>query len=620
MIRLIGYFIVFTAFVTAVVWLNNNPGFVEFDWFGYHIKSSMGLFIAAIIILVVVCIMLWRLVRSIMGAPDAFGLFFSSRRRKKGYEALSKGIIAVGSGDVANAQKYARLAADKLDDEPLTLLLRAQTAQLEGNKDQAHKAFEKMTEQDTTKMLGLRGLFVEAQRNEDGAAAKLIALDAVAHDGQSKWALNGLFDMQVAEGDWSAALNSLLMIGRLQGSDVVKTKRQRAVLLTAEAMRLENSNADRALELALEARGFAAELVPATVISAKLLLAKGSLRKAHKLLEKCWRLAPHPEIGALFAVQKDAEKANIWLKRVQTFATKAGVGNAEMAAQGVVEAAVMVARVAIEQSDWSAARKALETLVIDEPSARICTLMAKIEQGELGNKGLVAEWLARAQRAPSDPVWLADGHIAVMWAPVSAVTGELDAYEWKVPDYNLAQVEADMAANILLEHHESELQAFENQEKAAKQAQKQAIVEVKQAAKIELAKLTIEKPDVEPDEGESGGGTSGGGAKPVAIEVEMPVDKKPDEKADFQPADASPQKSGDEKSSGLGTEVAKKTAKKPAKKTAGNAAKKPKQTNKSPYSSHPVIEGENQIGVRRPDDPGLPEDEVKSDQDGYYSN
>ena len=607
MIRLIGYFIAFVVFVTSVVWLNNNPGFVEFDWFGYHIKSSMGLFIAAIVILVVVCVLVWRLVRGIMGAPDAFGLFFSSRRRKKGYEALSKGIIAVGSGDVKTAQKFARLAAEKLDDEPLTLLLKAQTAQLEGDKDQTHKAFEKMIEQDATKMIGLRGLFMEAQRNEDGGAAKMIALDAVAHDGQSKWALNGLFDMQTAEGDWGGALNSLLMIGRLQGTNVAETKRKRAVLLTAEAMNIEASNAERALELALEARTHAPELVPATVLAAKLLLAKGSLRKAHKLLEKCWRLAPHPELGALFAAQKDAEKPNIWLKRVQTFALKAGVGHADMAARGAVEAAVMVARVAIEQSDWSAARKALESIVVDDPSARVCTLMAKIEQGELGNRGLVAEWLARAQRAPGDPVWLADGHIAVTWAPISAVTGELDAYEWKVPDYNLAQVEADMAANILLEHHESELQALESQEKAQQQAHEQAIVAVKQEAEIEIAKIAeekAEKPAKDEPSNEGNGGSGSGGVELVVAKksadepvktVEVVAEKI--EKIDFQPADASPQKSGDKKSNGL------------------------KKVSKSPYSSQPITEGDDKVALpHRPDDPGLPADDKDPGADGYYSN
>ncbi|MCJ8323921.1 MAG: hypothetical protein HRU29_12220 [Rhizobiales bacterium] len=655
MIRLITYFVAFAAFVTAIVWLNDNPGIVEFNWFNYHIKSSIGLFIAAIIILVFVSVILWRLAHSILGAPDAFGLFFSSRRRRKGYEALSKGIIAVGTGDAKAARKFARIADEKLDQEPLTLLLQAQTAQLEGNKQLAHKAFEKMADKTATKMLGLRGLFVEAQRNDDGGAAKLIALDAVAADDQSKWALNGLFDLQTNEGDWAGALNSLLMLGRLPMAKQADIKRKRAVLQTAEAQRLADGQAERALELTLEARNNAPDLVPATLLAAQLLLNKGSVRKAHKLLERCWRLAPHPELGALFALSRDLEKPKARLKRVQIFAEKAGVGNVAVKHQAAVEAGVVVARVAIEQQDWTVARNALGSIVADDPSARVCTLMAKIEQGELGNKGLVAEWLARAQKAPADPMWLADGHIAVTWLPVSALSGELDAYEWKMPDYNLAQVEADLAVNILLEHQVNEFETFEAQEKiiveaksSAKLAQKsaqQAVAIAAEQVKESQQKLVVAQ-EVE--------------AKAVSVAMKPAVEKainiekaeKADDKialiadAEFQPADASPQKSGDAKSAGLqngnqqalsvkkpinaqksvSVEKSGDKPKKPAKvapkdrakkasgakvvgrKTSSKTAVKKSVGNNGPYRSRPAIKvkagGKEIIMPRRPDDPG----------------
>ena len=41
--------------------------------------------------------------------------------------------------------------------------------------------------------------------------------------------------------------------------------------------------------------------------------------------------------------------------------------------------------------------------------------------------------LARASRAPRDPAWIADGVIADHWAPVSPVTGRLDAFVWTTP-------------------------------------------------------------------------------------------------------------------------------------------------------------------------------------------
>ena len=59
--------------------------------------------------------------------------------------------------------------------------------------------------------------------------------------------------------------------------------------------------------------------------------------------------------------------------------------------------------------------------------------MARIESGEHGDTGRVREWLARAVNAPRDPAWTADGVVADQWAPVSPVTGQLDAFQWRVP-------------------------------------------------------------------------------------------------------------------------------------------------------------------------------------------
>jgi HemY protein len=58
--------------------------------------------------------------------------------------------------------------------------------------------------------------------------------------------------------------------------------------------------------------------------------------------------------------------------------------------------------------------------------------MAEIAEGE-GDKGLAREWLARGMRAPPDPKWTADGMVSDRWQPVSPVTGELGAFQWKVP-------------------------------------------------------------------------------------------------------------------------------------------------------------------------------------------
>ena len=96
-------------------------------------------------------------------------------------------------------------------------------------------------------------------------------------------------------------------------------------------------------------------------------------------------------------------------------------------------AAIVLARAAIDAFEWQTARAALDAYVEPEPSQAVCLLMAEIEDGQSADHGKAREWLARAVRAPRDPAWTTDGITAEDWAPVSPVTGRLDAFEWRVP-------------------------------------------------------------------------------------------------------------------------------------------------------------------------------------------
>ena len=81
--------------------------------------------------------------------------------------------------------------------------------------------------------------------------------------------------------------------------------------------------------------------------------------------------------------------------------------------------------------DWRTRR--LEPILTERPTQRALMLMADLEEAETGDHGRARGWLARAIYAPRDPVWTADGVVLEEWAPVSPVTGKLDAVEWKVP-------------------------------------------------------------------------------------------------------------------------------------------------------------------------------------------
>ncbi len=439
MVRLLVFFIIVAAIAAGAVWLSDQPGYVTANWQGYEIRISI--LVAAAAGLIAFTLLYWaiRFIKNILNAPKAAAGAVRQRRQRKGFEALSRGLLAVSAGHGRQAEKLGAKARKLLPDEPLTLLLQAQSAELKGDRAGASDVYRNMLEREETQALGLHGLFLEARRVGDMQVAKVIAERAVRLEPDSPWGAPALMDLQAAEGDWVAASQTLAKKKQYHLVSKEGYKRQMAVLLTAQAMEAEENNPEKALELALLAHKGANDLVPAAVIAGRLLAQKGRIAKAAKVLEKTWKLAPHPDLAEVYAHLKLGDKPAARLKRIRFLTHK----NKEH-----LESCVALARAAISAREWGLAREALGPFM-QAPTQRVCTLMAEIEDGEFGDKGKVREWLARALRAQRDPVWIADGRVSQKWAPVSPVTGKLDAFVWKAPLDELPP--SDLAGNLDLD-------------------------------------------------------------------------------------------------------------------------------------------------------------------------
>jgi len=423
MIRILVFILVIVAAALGLAWFADQPGSITVQWLGYEIKTSA--FVGALVLIGIAAalILAWALLRFVLTRPAAMSAYFQERRRSQGFEALTRGLLAIGVGDRAQAQRYAGMARRNLPNEPLTALLKAQAAQLKGDRATARRAFEGMLDRPETELLGLRGLYLEAKRSDDTNAARVIAEQVVKRDPELAWSVNALFDMQARAGDWEGALNTLAIARQHGNVEADVALRRRAALLTAEARDLEASAPAKALALANEALRLAPSLVPAAEIAGRLLASKGDSRQASRLIARTWKLAPHPDLALVYAFANPGDSPRERLKRVKHLASLT---------PGDIEGQIAIAMAAIEARDWREAEAALSPYLQDRPPARVCTLMARIEAGE-GNKGREREWLARAVRAPRDRAWIADGYVSDRWLPVSPVTGAVDAFEWKAP-------------------------------------------------------------------------------------------------------------------------------------------------------------------------------------------
>lgn len=428
MLRVLVYLAIIIVLALGAVWLADRPGEVSVLWQGYRIETSVAVAAIGVAVLAFVALLLFSLIRFMFGLPGAFSFASKARRRARGFEAVSRGMVAVAAGDPVAARRYTTDARKYAADEPLALFLEAQTAQISGDRALAEATFRAMLDKPETRTLGLRGLFVEARRRDDAAGARAFADEAVRRSPSLAWANDALLDFHSNSGDWAAARTAVERRAALRLSDKTEAKRQRAVLLAAEAVDARVNEPDKALATALEAVKLAPGLTPAATIAGRMLAERGDTKKAARLLEAAWKDTPHPDVAAAYIAARPGDSAQDKLARAETLMTLRPADP---------EGVLAVAGAAIAARDFARARKVLLPLVAGGASMRVCLLMAELEEAEHGSAGKVREWLSRATRAPHDAAWVADGVVSDRWMPVSPVSGRLDAFRWTIPPATL---------------------------------------------------------------------------------------------------------------------------------------------------------------------------------------
>ena len=420
MIRVVFFLIAVGLLALGFAWLADRPGDVVLTWQGRQFETSLMVVTVAILALFVALILILALIALLLGSPFMLRRHLRRGRGERAYEAISRGLIAVGAGDLVAARQHVAEAKRIAPAEPLSLLLSAQAAQLGGDRGAADGAFRTMASRADTKALGLHGLHIEARRRGDHATAHAFAEEAARENPSLGWAGKAVLEFRCLTGDWAGAL--ALLEGSKRSLDKETYRRQRAVMLTARALATEETDRDNAKAFALEANKLAPTLVPAATLAGRMLAEGGELRKASRIVNKAWLAHPHPDLAQVLSELRFGDAARDRLKRIEALAKKV---------PGHVEGGLALARAALDAREFAKARAALASFLA-APTRRVALLMAELERIEHNNEGRAREWIARALNAAPDPAWTAEGHFSERWLPVSP-SGKLDAFQWRVP-------------------------------------------------------------------------------------------------------------------------------------------------------------------------------------------
>ncbi|MEJ0017963.1 MAG: heme biosynthesis HemY N-terminal domain-containing protein [Acetobacteraceae bacterium] len=421
------------AAVLALAWgLASLPGRIDGEVGTVSFEAPVSIVALGLLVLFVVLYCLFRLLGAAVRLPRTLRTRQQARRRAAGEVAVTRTLLALATGESADARREASRARRLLGDTPATLLLAAEAGRLAGRADESEMAFRALAERDDAAFLGLRGLLREAIERGDWNSATALARRAEMVQPGAAWLRRERARLAVRAGAWADAL-------ALADADAPK-----AALATAAAE--TETDPARAMRLARQAWQDDPSLAPAALAYATRLRAAGREARALAAVRHGWTIAPHPDL-ATFALAPIGEP----LARMQA-AQRLAEANPEHA-----ESRLLLARTALDAGLTGEARRHAEAAAAAGLNqCRLWLLLAEIEEAEGGDteagRRAQRDALRRAATADPDPTWRCEAcHTAhAAWSPNCPDCFTVGSLRWSTAPLAAARTMDDGGAALLI--------------------------------------------------------------------------------------------------------------------------------------------------------------------------
>ena len=414
--------------VLLAVFIADRPGEVAFTWQGYVIETSVGVMLVAVVLLMAVAALSYRVWIGVIRAPGSLLKARSGSKRESGYRALTNGMVAVAAGDPDAARRFAKKADALLDDPPLTMLLSAQAAQLTGDEQAATRYFEAMLERRETEFLGLRGLINQAMKRDDRVKALALVDRARDLSPATPWVQAAAFELEVRQRKWPEALRSLASAVKAGAIDSTAGRRHKTAILIEQSREAEAAgDLTAAMTHAHKATALLPDFPPTVVREARLLARSGKAKQAVRVLERAWGQKPHSSLADAFLETAPSEESA--LDRMQR------LDKLHRLNPDSVELLPALAEAALAAQLWGSARGHLMRALKDAPSRRIYRLLGALETGEHDDAVAARNWLTKGEDAPGDPSWVCSncGTSHSIWTALCRHCTSFDCLEWRTP-------------------------------------------------------------------------------------------------------------------------------------------------------------------------------------------
>lgn len=431
MVRALWFFIQLSVVAAAAIWLATQQGEIDIAWRDYQLSVQLGAFLVAFVALVILLMALFSFLNFIVDLPNRYRNYRGIKAREKGYQALTRGFVAIAAGDAKKATQHAKEVRHLIPHENgLPLLLEAQAARLRGEEEVARHSFEELLKDRDAAFFGIRGLLKSSLDAGDTVAALEYARTALAQNPKQPWIVKSVYDLEIKNQQWKAAYTTLGRVRKLKGmEDAQITSDEVALLLLLSDEDAADGRIHDAMKKAETAVKLDPTFVPAVTHLADLYWAQDKKGKISGLVERAWKVNPHPDLSVWWDKAGPQNKPDDTRRRLRWHQRLA------MMQPASVDGQIACAMVAMEDGHWDEARDHLSEAEKIQPRAQIFRLRAKLEEVSTFDQRRAKEWLEKAADAAPDPVWYdtLTGTIYKDWSPIALPYGSFNTIKWGLP-------------------------------------------------------------------------------------------------------------------------------------------------------------------------------------------
>ncbi len=431
MLRIFFYLVFIIAAAILSAWIASVPGYAGIVWQGYKIETSAAFLLLFVLLATALLSTAYLTIRFILHAPRRIRRLRQHRNQARGLQATAQAMVSLSGAEPERAKRYAKRAHKYLGDTAITCLLDAQLAKLEHDEPRTRAALEKMLKHPETRALAARSLAEYNARQGNLIEAQKLAWQAKDTDPKNPHAYRSLFQISLQSRQWQQAQQAVEKAVWQRVITRYIAKRWRALLHFARAQAFaETKDMPGALFEAERAFSHLPALAPVAAFYATLLMEEKRFTESANVLKRAWKLGPHPLLTDAVMRMAQERPAALTVKLARKLSS---------ARPEHPESAVLLARAAMQASDWKTARSSLERAVAASPTVRIYATLADLEERDLRNTEAAANWRVKAANVSNEERWVCKEchHFTEAWSVLCQSCGAVDGFEWTKPPTTL---------------------------------------------------------------------------------------------------------------------------------------------------------------------------------------